>query len=1801
MLCLDEEWESIAAESNDNLITGVQPANLAYIMYTSGSTGKPKGVLVPHQGLSNLAHYQIRFFDVQPTSRYLQFASLSFDPSISDIITSLCAGAGLYLIPPDSSRLGAELAELLLEYKITHIDIVPPALATISEDKLPDLRAIIVGGDVCTQELIRKWSQDRVFFNTYGPTEATVIATAIAYSDTDQKPSIGRPISNTQIYILDHFLQPVPIGVAGELYIGGTGVARGYLNRPELTAECFLPDPFSKENNARMYKTGDLARWLPNGEIEFIGRIDHQVKIRGNRIELAEIENALEKHSRIKQAIVLAFENPAGDKRLAAYTTSLISPPESSDLRKFLKKTLPDYMIPAAFVFLDTFPLTPNGKVDRRALTEPDSSAYTRTTNIVTPRNALEQQLADIWSEVLGISPVSIDDNFIDLGGHSLLALKVISLLKKRLQIDLPVRCLFDCPTIDKLARLISEYASSDTYSPLYPVAREQNIPLSFGQEQIWLTHQLIPEGTAYNLESSVHIPGKINCSALEKSLTELINRHEILRTTYPTIDGWPLQKIHSPFSFSLPVIDLRNFSKAEREIEVQRIAAKEIRKPFNLAEGPVLRAMLVRLEDTDTRLYLNMHHILADGGSINYILLPELEHLYTAFSQGKQPSLPELSIQYADFAVWQRNHLRQSIIAPQVAYWKEKLNNIPQLRLPVDRPRTSQTTSTGSVHEFFISKELNKHLKALSRSTGVTLFMTLVAAFKVLLYRYSAQEDIAIGTVSSQRNMNELDNIIGYFLNTLVLRSDLSGNPCFRELLERVKEVTLSAYAHQDVPFQRLVDAIRPDSHLGITPFFQAFFILQPPPGKEEASWAEIEVKESGATQFDLSFDMEERPEEGMIGTIEYNSDLFDIATIKQLAKHFIVLLEGIVADPDQKISHLQLLTKKEQHKLLIEWNSTDTEYPRNKCIHQLFEEQVKKTPDAVALMFKEQEVTYHELNCRANQLAHLLKKMTVGPEIPVGISVERSLEMVIGILAILKAGGAYVPIDPAYPGKRISYLIENSKISILLTQKHLQGILPEYQGKKLYLDQEWDRIAEESEENPISEVQPTNLAYIMYTSGSTGKPKGVLVPHQGLCNLAQDQIRFFNVQSTSRYLQFASLSFDPSISDIIMALCSGARLCLIPPESSRLGTELKELIQQYQITHIDTVPAALATIFDENLPNLQVVIVGGDVCTRELVREWSKGRKFINTYGPTECTVTATAVQYTDSDRRPTIGRPISNTRIYILDRFLQPVPIGAAGELYIGGIGVARGYLNLPETTAANFLPDPFSGEQNARMYKTGDLARYRPDGEIEFLGRIDHQVKIRGNRIELAEIENTLEKHPEVDHAIVLAHENTAGDKRLAAYTVLSENSQSGTDATVLRNFLKNMLPDYMIPAAFISLHTLPLTPNGKVDRQALPEPDASDYVREIEFVSPRNPLEQKLVSLWETMLNIKQIGIHDNFFHLGGNSLLAVRMLAELGKKLDRQLPVPILLKAPTVAQLAEALIEKEEAPPSGNALIPIQIGNSKYPFFFVPQGGSTAITAVPYARHLRKNQTIYGIQPLGFEEGEEPYAKIEDMAAYYVREIRKVQPNGPYYLGGPCFGSYVVFEMACQLQSQGCTVGLVAMLDPPDPPDLTNKNKDIGFYLRKFLYYIKQGKLFPALIDFFFYRRVFRIKNKIILLYNKLVPQVSTRLEDVLQKNMVLNAHTVAMDTYSPKFYPGKITIFRNSIAHAMEQKEDMFLPAKDWADFAAEIDNRIVEGNHMEIFEEPVFQQLIGELQTAIDEAQETEQEHFFPNQPDE
>ncbi|HDQ71832.1 MAG TPA: amino acid adenylation domain-containing protein, partial [Chloroflexi bacterium] len=1541
--CLDTDWEMIAAEPADNPACDVTVENLAYVIYTSGSTGRPKGVQVQHGELTNLCAWHRRVYDVTAADQATQLASPAFDASVWEIWPYLTVGASVY-VPPETVRLlPQQLLAWLVEHAIT-ISFMPTPLAEVVLETLADGALSDVSGDLALRMLLtggdrlRHWPRAGLGFqlaNNYGPTENTVVTTWTPVrgiergEDVPGLPPIGRPVDHVRVYVLDSAGQPVPVGVPGELYVGGASLARGYLNQPGLTAAAFVPDPFAWEKvekeeereGKRLYRTGDLVRWLPDGRLDFLGRVDTQVKVRGFRIELGEIEAVLGEREDVRDAVVVAAqagpEGSTGDRRLVAYVVPAGEPSPGADvLQAYLGERLPPYMIPSAFVTLAALPLTPNGKVDRRAL--PTLNWDTDTTAYVAPRTPVEELVAQVWCDVLGLERVSVEANFFELGGHSLSATQVVSRIGRSMQVDLPLRRLFESPSVAGLARALAQNAQQDAQKetltpPIEPVSREGNLPLSFAQQRMWFLNQLEPDSPFYNVPFALRLTGELDVDALAQALGEIVRRHEALRTTFAAMAGEPHQVIHPARPVTLDVTDLTAYPAEQREAEARQRAQAEAHRPFDLETGPLVRVRLLRLAANDHVLLLNVHHIVSDGWSMD-VLVRELRTLYEAFVTGEPSPLEELAIQYADYAAWQRMWLGGDVLETQVAYWREQLAGAPALlELPTDRPRPPVQSYYGGHQRIELPAELVAGLRDLGRRAGTTLFMTLLAAFQALLSRYTGQRDVVVGSPIAGRTRAEVEDLIGFFVNTLALRIDLSGNPTFEQLLVRVRRVTLEAYAHQDAPFEKLVEELRPERNPSYSPLFQVAFTLidaspvMELPGLHLSELAfDVEI-----AKFDLTLTVEQKAE-GLIAEIEYNADLFDVATIARMLGHFQTLLKSVVAEPALRLGELPLLTPAERETILTTWNATVIPYPRETCAHELFEAQAAQTPDAVAVIFEDQYLTYRQLDRRANQLARHLRSLGVGPEVLVGLCVERSLEMVVGLLGIMKAGGAYLPLDPAYPPARLAFMLKDARVPVLLTQERLVAGLPEHASRVLRLDADWGAIAAESAGPFDSGATVDNLAYVIYTSGSTGRPKGAQLAHRGLPNVSQTQIRMFGLQPGDHVLQFASLSFDAATFEIFMALRVGAALCLGTPERLLPGPSLIDLLQDLAVSIVTLTPSALASLPAlpvEALPHLRTITVAGEACSADLVARWAEGRRFFNLYGPTEATIWTTAAQCVDGDQKPPIGYPIDNTEIYLLDAHLRPVPVGVPGELHVSGVGLARGYLNQPGLTAQAFIPHPFSARPGARLYRTGDLARHLPDGQVEFLGRIDHQVKVRGFRIELGEIEAVLNGHSAVQETVVVVRADGTSQRVVAYVVPMPGQAVSAGD---LRDFLGKKLPGHMVPSAFVTLAALPLTPNGKVDRRALPAPDLAAGL-EGAYVAPRTPVEELVAQVWCDVLGLERVSVEANFFELGGHSLSATQVVSRICRLMDIDLPLRRLFESPSVAGLARALEQARDA------------------------------------------------------------------------------------------------------------------------------------------------------------------------------------------------------------------------------------------------------------------------------------------------
>ena len=1895
-----EGWAEVERESVERPEgVGVGAENLAYVIYTSGSTGRPKGVQLAHRGLVNMAQAQLETFSVGAEDRILQFSSLSFDASVFEMVMSFAAGATLCFAPREELLPGPSLVGLLRGQKITSVTLPPTVLALSPDAPLPDLRTVIVAGEECSAELVGRWAAGRRLFNAYGPTETTVWATVAECFNDGRKPPIGRPVQNVQVYVLDGAGEPVPVGVPGELYLGGEGLARCYLDLPGLTAERFVPDPFGGEPGARLYRSGDLARHLPDGQLEFLGRADRQVKVRGFRIELEEIEAVLRQHGSVRGCAVLAREDAPGDKRLVAYvvTGEGTDPASVSELRSHLGEKLPDYMMPAAFVFLDTFPLLPSGKIDRRSLPAPGSERPRLEQELVTPRGVLEEWLAGKWREALDIEQVGVDDNFFELGGDSIKAAVLANALQNELGEAVQVVAVFSTPTVATFARYLEEtypeaqarllrsarphaaqiqrpdgegapsrptaeveaarpalpdddgaggwpdvltQEGAEGVSPesfasralpdalegpeasgneragagprqgLVPLARasesRNQFPLSFAQERLWFLSELEPESPFYNCSMAVRLTGRLDIAALERALGEVIRRHQVLRTVFPMVDGSPVQVVQPAEPFRLSPVDLGGLGESECEAEVRRLIASEARRGFDLKRGPLLRASLMRLGEGEHVALLVMHHIVSDGWSMD-ILVREVSRLYAAFARGEASPLPPLPVQYADFALWQRQRLTGATLERQLDYWKRQLDGAPSvLELPTDRPRPAQRAYRGAARPFAVNEATTRKLKELCHAEGVTTFMLLLAAFQTLLHRYTGRPDIVVGTPVASRNRSELEGLIGFFANTLVLRADLSGDPSFRELLRRVRETALGAFAHQELPFERLVEELQPERSLSHTPLFQVMFALQNAPrGAAELpglTMSAVGSAESGTEKFDLTLIMAEAGG-ALSGALSFNTELFEPETAERMLRHLGALLSAAAADPALPLSRLPLMGDEERRRLVTSLNRTRREFPRGLCAHELFERQADARPEAAAAAEAAtgRSLSYAELDRRANQLAHHLRGLGVGPEVAVGVCLERSAELPVALLGVLKAGGVYLPLDPTYPLERLSLMIEQTQTPVLVVQEELEERLPAHWGQVVRVDGGgWEELEREESCERLAGVgtHAEGLAYVIYTSGSTGVPKGIGVTHRAISRLVCNT-DYVELGADDRVAQISNASFDALTFELWGALLHGAQLVIIDKAVAISPREFSSQLAAWQVTTTFLTTALfnqVAHVAPSAFRSLRYVLFGGEAVDPASVREvlaGGKPRHLLHVYGPTENTTFSTwfeVEEVAEGAQTVPIGRPISNTQAYVLDGAGGPVPVGVPGELYLGGEGLARGYLDGVRLTAERFVPDPFGGEPGARLYRTGDVVRHLPDGAIEFLGRADHQVKLRGFRIELGEIEAAISSFPQVGEVAVVVRADDHADKRLVAYFT----PRGGAPVAVeeLRGFLLEKLPGYMVPAVYVRLDALPLTPNGKVDRKALPAPaEAGGEMQagaEAGYVPPRDELERRLAGIWEDVLGVRRVGVRDNFFTLGGHSLLAVNLFAQVEKQFGRALPLVTLFQSPTVEQLAEALRGNEPAPSAAwSSLVPIRPEGTKPPFFYVHGGGGNILPLRNLTPYLDPDQPYYGLQSQGLDGKTEPFTRIEDMAAHYIKEIVTLQPEGPYLIGGFCYGGTVAFEMAQQLRAQSKEVALVAIVDAGvlRPTSSQAKLTVVGNRLLHPL-----GKLEQKLRDVrdagwreYALKRARSLKasvrGRLRFAFDRSRDAVDPL---VVTSNKVSRANVAALKRYWPQVYPGRVTLFwatGSNVASAYKRL--------GWSDMAAEgLEVHLVPGKHLQIGEEPYVKVLGEKLTYCINRA---------------
>ncbi|QEU97848.1 non-ribosomal peptide synthetase [Streptomyces kanamyceticus] len=1778
-IVVDGPIEALEYDDTD-LCVAQDLAGTAYVIYTSGTTGRPKGVAVTHTGIAALHTAHAEALRLGPGAQVFQAVSPSFDVAVCDLVMTLGTGATLILDNP-GQLAGDELTTALHHTGATHVALPVSLLATLTPHQLPHLQHVLTGGEVCPPDLARLWTTDgRQLTTAYGPTEATVCATLTAPAG---KPSLGHPIPNIHTYVLDTWLRPVPPGVTGELYLAGPGLARGYVNQPALTAERFTANPFA--SGQRMYRTGDLARRRTDGQLEFAGRADHQIKIRGFRIEPGEIETALASFPGIAQAAVSVRHEV-----LVGYVVPMSATDHAqltSALGDFARSRLPAHMIPATVMVLDELPLTTTGKLDRDALPDP---AFEVTTTRA-PRTPTEEILCALFADVLGQPHVGVDDSFFDLGGHSLLATRLMSRIRPAFGLELGVRALFDAPTVASLARVLG--GARPARAALGRAIRPEHVPLSYAQNRLWFLHRLEGPSATYNVPLAVRLTGTLDRQALEDALADVVSRHESLRTLYREHDGTPYQLVLDSDA-ARPTLTVSTVSAPALEESV----TSAVRHGFNLSNELPLRATLLTPESVDGRhgeanehvLVLVLHHIAADGWSLEP-LWRDIAAAYRARLAGAAPDWAALPVQYADYTLWQREILGEpadpdSTLARQLDFWTSTLAGLPaRIELPADRPHPAAASHRGASFTFHWNADLHADLVRLARGSGASLFMLVQAALAALLSRSGAGDDIPIGTPIAGRTDEALDDLVGFFVNTLVLRTDVSGDPTFRELLTRVRETDLNAYAHQDIPFEHLVEILNPQRTLAHHPLFQTMLAWQNTadavldlPGLSVSPVA----AGTGTSRTDLTFSISEHRTadggpNGIDGQVEFRTDIFDRSTVEALTARLGRILTAAVTDPDQPIGDIDLLTEEEHRQAVSGWNDTAREVPRA-SLAELFQAQAARTPDQTAVIHQDTQLTYAELNSRANRLAHHLITHGAGPEGVVALKLPRSTDMVIAVLAVLKTGAAYLPIDPQYPDDRIQFMLDDAHPVLVLDDTGLD-------------------TSDQPDTDPASATRnPLHPAYVIYTSGSTGRPKGVAVSDGAMVNLLSWHSGELPCARPTRTAQFAALSFDVSVQEILSAVLFGKTL-VIPPDDVRYSPEdLVDWLDEQRVDElfapnlvIDALAHAAVTRGRE-LPALREVVQAGEALTlsphvRAFFRQ-VPGRRLRNNYGPSETHVVTSHTLPADVSAwpsSPAIGAPVGNIRAYVLDDRLRPVGTGVTGELYIAGAGLARGYTNRPALTAERFIANPFTPGQ--RMYRTGDLVRRGTDGKLHYVRRADQQVKIRGFRIEPGEVESVLAEHPDVAQAVVTAHEG----HRLVGYVVpaaaAGAPSSPGELGASLREFARTRLPEFMVPAAYVTLDAMPLTPNGKLDRAALPEPD---------FASPASPAarrpapsqeEQLLCGLFSEVLGVP-VGADDGFFDRGGHSLLATRLVSRVKAVFGVELGVRALFEASTPAALARRL-DSDTSGDALNVLLPLRTTGTLPPLFCVHPAAGISWPYAGLLAHVAPDRPVYGLQTRGLTGAEPPAHTIDEMADDYLAHIRAVQPSGPYSLLGWSFGGLVAHAVATRLEKAGERVELLALLDS-FPPDRRPGEEIPELDLRDVL-----ALLFEEIVgidrkqfDADFGGRELTAEQLIDFMREESAGRVDLLLdEDVLARVVDIFMRVPdALDKFVPERFGGDVLLFTAAQSAAEWPADDPRRSAGAWSPFVAgEVTEHSVDVRHEHMLRADALERIGAVLARAL------------------
>lgn len=1814
LIALDRDFEWLEEDPSPLPRTASEPGSIAYVIYTSGSTGRPKGVCCHHFGVLNLlADFQDRQ-PLMPTDRCSWWTSLNFDVSVYEIFSPLTEGATLVVVP-DSVRADAPLLmEWLDRNRITSAYLPPFMVADLLAwvERNPGkslLRRLLVGVEPIPERTLRAIGQavDGLrIINGYGPTETTICSTLYTVPHEgplhDNAP-IGSPVWNTSLYLLDEEGRGVEPGNPGELFIGGAGVAGGYLGRPELNAERFLPDPYSDRPGTVMYRTGDKVRLLPDGNLEFLGRIDFQVKVRGFRVELGEIETHLRKMEGVREAVVLLREDSPDRRQLVAYLTvhegTRIG---AGKVRAHLQRFLPDYMIPSSFVQLDRMPTTPNGKTDRRALPAPDSGNRLpeESSHHRPPQTETEKVLAGFFEEILAREGVGLDGHFFELGGHSLLATQLVSRIREAFGVEVPVSTVFRAPTVEMLAREVAgavEPAKISPEPPLVPSGDTTEAPLSFPQLRVWYLDRLDPGTPAYNICLVYRLNGPLQPDILETCLAGLAERHPSLRTVFSTRGGRPVQVVREALRPAFQRVDLTRSFTGDREQEALRLCTEESGKGFDLGRGPLFRVLLVKTAETEYFFMMTVHHIVSDGWSMG-ILLNELMELYSARLAGRPPSILPLPITYGDFARWQKGYMEGPAARLQINYWKEVFRRLPEpLELPTDHPRPPIQSYRGAGRSLVLGEPIFSRIIEFGEKEGASLFMTLLAAFKALLFRMTHQGDICVGTFIANRNRLQIEGLVGFFINSLALRTDLSDDPPFQTLLQRVRETALGAYAHQDLPFERILEEINPERDLSRTPLFQVMMVLQnmplPPLGLPGIDCSPVHL-DTVRSNFDLTLWVYEEKDSLRL-VMEYSTDLFEEGTILGMLRYFKNLLQDALDLPTKRLSQLSLLSPGETEAILKEWRGRWEAFQRPvQTVPRQFEETALSGPHMPALVSlgdHRRQMTYGELHEASDRMAGFLQRKGIGPESLVAVLMDRSPLLVVALLGILKSGAAYVPIDPNHPVERIAFILKDSGTRLLLTVRSHMTRLTERapDGVEFFcIDDDWLEAAANEAPPDACPASFRNLAYAIYTSGSTGQPKGVLIEHGSLAAFVKAALDLYEITPADRVLQFASVSFDASIEEIFPTLCCGATLVLRSDEMIRSIPAFLQACTAAEITILD-LPTGfwhqMVSALQESAlpwpPSVRLVIIGGEQALPDKVGAWremlGERVRLVNTYGPTEATVVATAAELSGAGlpRRGTgrvpIGRPLPHMKMLVLDPHNRVVPPGVPGELFLGGAGLARGYLNRPEKTAGSFVADPLTGNPEDSYYRTGDLVRWRLDGNLEFLGRVDRQVKIRGFRVELEEIETALNSLPAVKSSVVVAREDRLKSLRLVAYTVMKGGA--AFDGEALRQALVGLLPDFMIPSAYVEIQEIPLTPSGKVDTAALPDPQMSPDHR---LVPPRNPVEETLAEIWCTAFGLQRVGVHDNFFALGGHSLLSIEIIDRVNRA-GLWLTPSQFMQNPTIAELAQVITSAHHGGPTEawSCLVDLQPEGSRPPLYFIHSTPGDVLGYMNLINHLGHSQSCFGFQSLGLKDVDRRHTRVQDMAACYIGEMLAFQQQGPYFLVGWCYGGIVAAEMAVQLQKMGHKVGMLFLIETPFP---RTDSETFRYYLLRLSGLLQMGpKGWRSYV-----RNKLKYRQKIRRGEFDTLFSLHHDAGPLANRSVVYRTNQQAMDRYRLIGRPRcPIRIFSG------DQLVEGIIPDPQhmWLRQGGDVREYVFPGNHLTILREPGVGLLAGQLSACLDE----------------